>query len=267
MTNHMHTTQPEFNLENPHNEFLSFPDAAEKVLENYAQRKPMHFREITKLALKDKSINSKGLTPAQTMRAVIGREIKRDVARGRKPRFYVKPKGLIGLMTWMTQTNDLFSKIEHHNKEIKKQYLNKLHEMEPNDFEILIGEMLTKLQFDDVIVTSRSNDGGIDIKAVLNVAGTLKTRMAVQVKRWKKNKNVQRPAIQQLRGALGAHEQGLLITTSNFSRGALTEANRSDVAPIATINGDQLIDMLVEQEIGIQKNHLDWLDFQNREKE
>ncbi len=46
----------------------------------------------------------------------------------------------------------------------------------------------------------------------------VRTRMAVQVKRWKAN--VQAPAVQQVRGSLGAHEQGLIITTSDFSKGA-----------------------------------------------
>ena len=41
--------------------------------------------------------------------------------------------------------------------------------------------------------------------------------MAVQVKRWKNN--VQAPTVQQVRGALGAREQGLIIATSNFSSG------------------------------------------------
>jgi restriction system protein len=50
----------------------------------------------------------------------------------------------------------------------------------------------------------------------------IRTRMAVQVKRWKAN--VQSPTFQQVRGSLGAHEQGLIITTSDFSKGARAEA-------------------------------------------
>jgi len=259
MTDNTHAIQPVLNLENSHSQFLSFSDAAAKVLENYARKQPMHFRDITNLAIKKGFLNSQGLTPAQTMRVVIGREIERNIARGRRPRFFVQPKGFFGLTAWQTQANEVFSKIDHHNQEIKKQYLQKLHENKPGDFEILIGELLTKMQFDDVIVSSHTNDGGIDIKAVLNVAGVLKTRMAVQVKRWQNN--VQKPDIQKLRGALGAHEQGLFITTSGFSPGAISDAARADAAPIATINGNQLVEFLVENEIGIRKNSLDWLDF------
>jgi restriction system protein len=35
---------------------------------------------------------------------------------------------------------------------------------------------------------------------------------------------VQAPVVQQVRGSLGAHEQGLIITTSDFSTGARSEA-------------------------------------------
>ena len=43
-------------------------------------------------------------------------------------------------------------------------------------------------------------------------------------KRWKAN--VQAPTVQQVRGALGAHDQGLIITTSDFSAGARAEARQ-----------------------------------------
>jgi len=40
--------------------------------------------------------------------------------------------------------------------------------------------------------------------------------MAGQVKRWKRN--VQAPMVRQVRGSLGTHEQGLIITTSASAR-------------------------------------------------
>ena len=72
--------------------------------------------------------------------------------------------------------------------------------------------------------------------------------MAVQAKRWKNN--VQAPMVQQLRGSLGAHEQGLIITTSGFSQGAKREANRADAAPVALIDGEQLAALMAEHQIG-----------------
>jgi restriction system protein len=75
--------------------------------------------------------------------------------------------------------------------------------------------------------------------------------MAVQVKRWKSN--VQAPIVQQVRGSLGTHDQGLIITTSDFSPGARTEAERSNAVPVALMTGDQLVRLLVEHDIGVRR--------------
>jgi restriction system protein len=72
---------------------------------------------------------------------------------------------------------------------------------------------LTAIGFEEVEVTSRTKDGGIDVRGTLVVGDVIRTRLAVQVKRWKQN--VQSPVIQQVRGSLGAHEQGLIITTTS----------------------------------------------------
>ena len=75
--------------------------------------------------------------------------------------------------------------------------------------------------------------------------------MAVQVKRWKGN--IQSPTVQQVRGSLGAHEQGLIITTSDFSTGAIKEANQSDKTPVGLMNGEQLVSLLMEYNIGVRR--------------
>lgn len=43
-------------------------------------------------------------------------------------------------------------------------------------------------------------------------------RVAIQVKRWANN--VRTPTVRALRGSLGAHERGMIVTTSAFSAGA-----------------------------------------------
>src|SRR5689334_18211212 len=73
-------------------------------------------------------------------------------------------------------------------------------------------------------------------------------------KRWRSN--VQAPTVQQLRGSLGVHDQGLIITTSDFSSGARAEAAKPDRAPVALMNGSRLIDLLVEYEIGVSRSKM-----------
>jgi restriction system protein len=82
--------------------------------------------------------------------------------------------------------------------------------------------------------------------------------MAVQVKRWKNN--IQTPTVQQVRGALGTHEQGLIITTSDFSSGAQTEAERPNAVPVGLMHGEQLVALLVEHDIGVRRTAHDLLE-------
>ncbi len=56
------------------------------------------------------------------------------------------------------------------------------------------------------------------------------------------------------RGSLGAHEQGLIITTSDFSPGAVKEAAQSDKTPIALMNGEQLVMLLMEHGTGVHRS-------------
>lgn len=139
--------------------------------------------------------------------------------------------------------------IADHNEKVRHELRQRLLKMDPTEFEELIGHLLVALGFDGVEVTKRSGDGGIDVRGVLIAPGSIRIRLAVQVKRWQNN--VHSPTVQQVRGSLGAHEQGLIITTSSFSPGAREEAARPDATPVALIDGEQLVGLLVEQGIGV----------------
>ena len=52
---------------------------------------------------------------------------------------------------------------------------------------------------------------------------------------------------------LGTHDQGLIITTSDFSAGARIEAERPNAVPVALMNGEQLVRLLVEHDIGMRR--------------
>jgi restriction system protein len=155
--------------------------------------------------------------------------------------------------------------IKRHNDDVRSKLHAQLHNMEPADFEALVAQLLVAIGFEDVIVTKISSDGGIDVRGTLVVGDVIRTRMAVQVKRWKKN--VQAPIVQQVRGSLGSHEQGLIITTSDFSKGSRTEAERPDATPVALMNGRQLVQLLIENDIGIQRTAYDLIELDEGEGE
>jgi restriction system protein len=90
--------------------------------------------------------------------------------------------------------------------------------------------------------------------------------MAVQVKKWRKGNNVHSNTVQQVRGSLGAHEQGLIITTSDYSPGAKKEALRSDAVPVGLMNGEQLVSLLASYGIGVTRQTHEIFDLEETEQ-
>lgn len=190
------------------------------------------------------------------MYAQLVRDVQRRAARGDDPRFRQFPGGRFGLAAW--GDDELLALVGRRNRAVKAALLAQLLDLEPpSRFEALIGELLTRIGF-DVEVTQPVADGGVDVFGTLVVGGVIRTRMAVQAKRWRRN--VQAPTVQLLRGALGAHDHGLIVTTSDFSPGARAEASKPDRTPVALMNGAELVSLLVEHEIGVRRTGADLLE-------
>ncbi|MDB5297569.1 MAG: restriction endonuclease, partial [Phycisphaerales bacterium] len=242
-------------------ERLSFNDATERVLETSGGRTPMHYRRIARRALDLGLVATAGRTPEATLYAQVIQENQRRTRRGEPPRFATHGKGYIGLAKWMA--TGLAFQIEQHNAGVRKRLRAQIGAMPPADFEALVGTLLSRLGFADVTVTGRSGDGGIDVRGTMVTGDVVRTRMAVQVKRWRQN--VQAPVVQQVRGSLGAHEQGLIITTSGFGTGARAEAERADATPVALMDGEQLVKLLVENDIGVRRARYDLIELRRDE--
>jgi len=241
----------------------SFTDAAQRVLERFGDKQPMHYRIITEKALEQGWLATEGKTPEATMYAQILTEIRRYQKRGEQPRFVQHGKGYVSLSRWMGR--GLAFEIEQHNKKVRQALLNRLLKMRWEEFEELIARMLAEMGFEEIEMTGRGGDGGIDVRATLVVGEAIRTRMAVQVKRWKRN--VQAPVVQQVRGSLGAHEQGLIVTTSDFSPGARREAARPDAIPVALMNGEQLAILLAGNGSGVVRRSHDLIDLSDDDDE
>lgn len=95
------------------------------------------------------------------------------------------------------------------------QKVEQLYELTPREFEEWTQSLFVALGFDNVILTSQTNDGGIDVFAE---KGGLK--IAVQCKKIKGL--ISRPTVQAFLGAMQSAEvdKGYFITTGTFSIGA-----------------------------------------------
>ena len=232
-------------LTGPRREYRSYKDAAQQMLTEVGH--PLHYKEITQRALDAELINPQGLTPEATMGAQLYTDIKR---RGTASAFRKESRGVFGLAMWEKGISGITRLAAKQRMSVKKQLLDHLILMEPGDFEQLVGRLLGAMGYDNITVTRRSADGGVDVLADIEV-GILRLRTAVQVKRMKSN--VQRPVVSQLRGdmmTLPDADQGMIITTSGFSAGATEVARVRNAPPIVLIDGDRLADLLIEHEIG-----------------
>ncbi|WCB92455.1 hypothetical protein DSM104299_01151 [Baekduia alba] len=228
---------------------LSFTDAAEDVLQRHGNGHPMHYRDITKVVLDEDLVKTSGKTPEATLYAQIITENARAEMRSKPVRFVRHGKGMVGLAAWLEP--GVQQEIAKHNADAEEQMLEQLRELDPADFEQLAGELLRELGIREVEVTAYHGDKGIDATGVYELAEGLDVRIAVQAKR--QQQNVQRPTVQALNGSLKPHQQGLIITTSDFGKGAREEAARDDKPLIWLINGKQLVKLLIANDIGARR--------------
>lgn len=68
--------------------------------------------------------------------------------------------------------------------------------------------------------------------------------------------NVQAPTVTSLRGSLQVYQQGIIITTSDFSRGAREEAAAANKTRIGLINGQELLELLIRHKVGVVEKAL-----------
>ncbi|HFA51199.1 MAG TPA: restriction endonuclease [Bacteroidetes bacterium] len=238
---------------------LSYSDIAYKILKDN-NVKSLHYKDIARIAFDLELIETDDLITAGNIASAINSEIKKATLNGSESRFIKRDRGHYGL--YENEPQGIFAEIREKNNNVKSQLLKALMEMPPSRFEELVGEVLRKLSFEKVEVTGKSGDGGIDIIGEVIVGGVIRNSVCVQVKRWKNN--IQRSDISQLRGSLRPHQTGLFITTSDFSKPSIDEANDPYKAPISLMNGKELIEFMCEFGIGVSFERVTILEIDNQ---
>lgn len=162
----------------------------------------------------------------------------------------------------MSEEAQLNKQVEEFNKKQKIILKKKLYELSPTQFENMIKDLLDAMGYEDVLVTSPTNDKGVDVAGNIQNGITM-VREVIQVKRL--SSNIQRPVLDALRGCLHRFDafQGTIITLSDFSKGTKEAAFERGAAPITLINGDKLIDLLIKNEIAVKNKKLDYFTVDN----
>ena len=122
--------------------------------------------------------------------------------------------------------------------------------MNPYGFERLTQRILRACGFTEVKVTKSSGDGGIDGTGKLKVNGIFNFNVAFQCKRYAGA--VSAPMVRDFRGSLSkATEKTVLITTGTFTKAAREDACDSGKEQIDLIDGEELIDLIANNKIGV----------------
>ncbi len=156
--------------------------------------------------------------------------------------------------------SDIHKLAKELRQEAREQLADYLAHMDPFKFEGLIKVLLEEMGYQDVVTTAPTNDKGVDVVAHIEL-GISSVREVIQVKRHKGSLN--RTVLDQLRGSLHRFSavRGTVISTGKFSKGAQEAAFERGAAPITLIDGDKLLDLLTERQIGVTRKSVEYFEF------
>jgi len=159
-------------------------------------------------------------------------------------------KEYISLETPEEQIEDGYQRIR---KTLEIELLTKLKKIEPSFFEKIVVELLVKMGYGGSIkdagkAIGKSGDEGID--GIIKEDKLGLDVIYIQAKRWEGV--VSRPEIQKFVGALAGQraKKGVFITTSSFSKEAITYAAQMDTK-IVLIDGEQLAQYMIDYNLGV----------------
>lgn len=134
-----------------------------------------------------------------------------------------------------------------------EKYLNEFYKCFSTgyEFEEFLKVYLGTLGLDEIQITKRSKDGGIDLKALRNGIGEFSNSDSVeyyiQAKRYRTSKvNV----LRELKGVIPFGNKGMLITTSEFTKDVIIEASNDPSKPVTLVDGKTLLRSCIKNGIG-----------------
>jgi restriction system protein len=139
--------------------------------------------------------------------------------------------------------------------QVKTELLEKLQNIDPYYFEIVILTLLKKMGYGEFVETAKSGDGGID--GIINEDALGLEKIYIQAKRYAENK-VREKDIRNFIGAMsGDTTKGIFVTTSSFDEAAVTKAREAH-HKIILLDGNQFVDLMYAHGVGLQiKNTYD----------
>jgi restriction system protein len=67
--------------------------------------------------------------------------------------------------------------------------------------------------------------------------------------------------LDKFRGAIqGEYEQGIFLTTSDFTKAAMEASIKKGAVPIVLLNGESIVDLMIDKEFGVRRKPLQLYD-------
>lgn len=134
---------------------------------------------------------------------------------------------------------------------VKPTLMEVLQSISAVGFEHLCGRLLKEYNFEDIEITQRSHDGGIDGYATLKLNPFVSLSVFFQCKRYQGT--VPTEKVQAFIGVMETNkrsvEKGLMITTGSFAKSAI-EIEKANIK-LELVDGDKLVEMFEKVELGV----------------
>lgn len=231
---------------------LTWNDAAEDILKK--ENKPLKYTELSKKILDAELVTSQSRTPSITLYVSISQENQSRQKQGKRPRFIIA-HGQVSLTRWETSAvqEAFLTQVDRVNKDVKKELLRRLLQLSGDKFESFIEALLIKMEYEQVQSRGGPTDEGIDLLCEMS-QGINQVKTGVQAKCKQPHNKIGPKDVRLLRDVLPKFKcsQGVLITTSDFTREAKAAASEEGRPPIILIDGDKLTDLAIENAVGVK---------------
>jgi hypothetical protein len=150
--------------------------------------------------------------------------------------------------------------VELRDKYLRSELTKLMEGLTPSQYELFVGNLFANLPWIRTMrTTKRSHDGGIDLEgAYMDPNSRLELPVFAQVKKW--GSRVDFPEMTKFIGALALRNWkkglGIFVASGGFTK----EANQAaEDAPnkILLYDGEKLLDMMIEQRIGIRRSKVE----------
>ena len=149
--------------------------------------------------------------------------------------------------------------VYENESEVKRRIISELQNLGATDFEQFCMSFLGPLGYEQLQVTNRGADRGIDGFGLFR-QGVVTIRSAFQAKRWRQNP-VSRPEIDKFRGAIqGDYDHGVFLTTGRFTADAEAASIKKGAISLLLLDGDAIAEGMIRNGIGVVRRPVQLFD-------